>query len=261
MKSEFRQAEFGAPRNIIGILQPGYLPWLGFFEQMLYAGIFVIYDDVQYDKHGWRNRNRLKGPDGPVWLTVPVRIKGLNKPKINEVLIDPNQPSWGKKHCATLRQLYAKAPFFEEFYPLLEEVLQYPWERLLELDLKLIEMLAYWLGIEREIILSSSLGCSAVDPTQRLVDICRKLDANLFYEGSAGRNYLDLEKFTQAGIEVVFQDYQCRAYPQLHGPFLSHLSAVDLILNCGPQSMDYLRGESLPPFAVRHEKFSAAPDQ
>ena len=178
--------------KIVGILQPGYLPWLGFFEQMLRSDLFVIYDDVQYDKHGWRNRNRVKGPQGPVWLTVPVRLKGLNKPAINEVLIDPVQGRWAAKHCATLSQLYGKAPFFAEYYPRLEETLLQPWEKIVDLDLALIRLLAGWLGLTTEIVLSSSLGGDAEDPTARLVQICREVGADIFYEGSSGRNYLDL---------------------------------------------------------------------
>jgi hypothetical protein len=237
--------------KVIGILQAGYLPWLGFFEQMLWSDIFVILDDVQYDKHGWRNRNRVKGPQGPVWLTVPVRTKGLNQPKINEVIIDPASPQWGKKHLGTIRQLYAKAPFFSDYFPALETIWQRSWTRLLDLNLALTTQLARWLEVERDLILSSRLDCRNDDPTGRLVDICRGLGADIFYEGASGRNYLHLEQFAAAGVEVVFQDYQPRPYPQLHGAFVSHLSALDLLLNCGPRSREYLLGLGPEPFARR----------
>jgi hypothetical protein len=232
---------------IVGILQPGYLPWLGFFEQVLRSDIFVIYDDVQYDKHGWRNRNRVKGPQGPIWLTVPVRTKGLGKPNITEVLIDPAQPRWAQKHCLTLQQLYGKAPFFSEYYPPLEQTLLASWEKLLDLDLTLIRLIAGWLGLTTEIVLSSSLGCEAEDPTQRLVEICQAVEADIFYEGSSGKNYLDLPKFAAADIRVIFQEYQCQPYPQLFGEFISHLSAVDLLFNCGPDSLAYVPGWGPPP--------------
>jgi hypothetical protein len=237
--------------KVIGILQAGYLPWLGFFEQMLRSDIFVVLDDVQYDKHGWRNRNRVKGPQGPVWLTVPVRIRGLNRPKINEVIINPANPQWGKKHLATVRQLYAKAPFFSEYFPTLETIWQRPWTRLLDLNLVLITLLAQWLELESDLILSSSLGCGNDDPTGRLVDICRHLDADIFYEGASGRDYLHLEQFATAGVEVVFQDYHPHPYPQSHGAFLSHLSALDLLMNCGPRSREYLPGLGPEPFPRR----------
>jgi hypothetical protein len=232
-------------------LQAGYLPWLGFFEQMLRSDIFVVLDDVQYDKHGWRNRNRVKGPQGPVWLTVPVRIRGLNRPKINEVIINPANPQWGKKHLATVRQLYAKAPFFSEYFPTLETIWQRPWTRLLDLNLVLITLVAEWLELEPDLILSSSLGCGNDDPTGRLVDICRHLEADIFYEGASGRDYLRLEQFAAAGVEVVFQDYHPQIYPQLHGAFVSHLGALDLLMNCGPRSREYLPGLGPEPIPGR----------
>ena len=233
--------------KVIGILQAGYLPWLGFFEQMLWSDIFVLLDDVQYDKHGWRNRNRVRGPKGPVWLTVPVRTHGLNRPKINEVIINPANPQWGKKHLATIRQLYAKAPFFSEYFPALETILQRPWTRLLDLNLVLITLLARWLEMERDLILSSSLACRNDDPTGRLVDICRQLGADIFYEGASGRDYLRLEQFAAAGVEVVLSGLSTRPYPQLHEAFVSHLSALDLLMNCGPGSREYLPGFTQNP--------------
>jgi hypothetical protein len=233
--------------KIVGILQPGYLPWLGFFEQMLRSDIFVVYDDVQYDKHGWRNRNRVKGPQAPVWLTVPVRLKGLNKPKINEVKIDPAQTRWAQKHCETLRQLSSKAPFFSQYYPHIEKTLKLAWDRIVDLDMALIRLIADWLGLAPDIVLSSSLGCQAEDPTARLVEICKTVEADIFYEGSSGKNYLDLSRFAAAGLQVVFQEYQCRPYPQLYGEFIPYLSTVDLLFNCGPESPAYLPGLGPPP--------------
>lgn len=233
--------------TVVGILQPGYLPWLGFFEQVLRSDIFVIYDDVQYDKHGWRNRNRIKGPQGPIWLTVPVRTKGLGKPNINEVMIDQAQPRWAQKHCQTLKQAYSKAPYFTEYYPLLEQTLLKSWEKILDLDMALIRQITGWLVLTTEFVLSSSLETQPEDPTQRLVEMCRAVDADIFYEGSSGRNYLDLPQFERAGIQVVFQDYECQPYPQLYGEFVSHLSIVDLLFNCGPESPAYLPGAGPPP--------------
>ncbi|MGD8561841.1 MAG: WbqC family protein [Desulfarculaceae bacterium] len=229
-------------KKVIGILQPGYLPWLGFFEQMLHADVFVLYDDVQYDKHGWRNRNRIKGPQGSVWLTVPVITKKQQKPKVNQVLVNPSQPKWPQKHLGTIRQYYAKAPYFEDYFPALQAVLLKPWQLLLELDLELINLLRSWLGIETEMVLASELDCPHPDPTGRLVAICRELGADVFYEGASGRDYMDLSQFQDVGIQVVFQEYQPRPYPQQYGEFVPFLSALDLVLNCGPVSSDYISG-------------------
>src|SRR2546428_2852818 len=100
----------------VAILQPGYLPWIGFFDQMRRADVFVYYDDVQYDKHGWRNRNRIKTQTGPLWLTVPVHHSGLGQPSILQVEIDARVP-WARKHLASIRQAYAAAPFLEQYLP------------------------------------------------------------------------------------------------------------------------------------------------
>ncbi len=242
--------------RVVGILQPGYLPWLGFFEQMLRSDAFVIYDDVQYDKHGWRNRNRVKGPQGPVWLTVPVRTTGLSRPLNNQVEIDPTQGSWAKKHLGTLRQLYAKAPHWADYAPALEEVLSRPWRQLLELDLELIRLLAGWLGIQCPLVLSSSLDCHDQDPTARLVAILGRMEASVFYEGASGRNYLDAEQFAKAGIQLRFQDYTPAPYPQQYEGFTPYLSVLDLLFNCGPQSPSYLPG--LPPREPLPEDTSTA---
>jgi hypothetical protein len=125
-----------------------------------------------------------------------------------------------------------------------------------DLDLDLIRLIAGWLGLTTDMILSSTLDCRAEDPTQRLVQILRGVDADIFYEGSSGRAYLDMSQFAAAGLKVVFQDYQCRPYPQLYGDFLPYLSIVDLLFNCGPESPAYLPGLGPPP---RFDSHSGTP--
>lgn len=231
-----------------GILQPGYLPWTGFFEQMIASDVFVLLDDVQYDKHGWRNRNRVKSPSGPIWLSVPVLTKGRWGQLVNQVEIDPSNPRWPLKHVATLRQLYAHASCREHYLPELEKVLLSAHQRLLPLNLELIRLLASWLGIKNEVVLSSELSLSECNPTERLVSICRQLGADTFYEGESGRDYIEMARFEAAGIRVVFQDYLPRPYMQLHGPFQPYLSVVDLILNQGPDSRRFISGRQAPDF-------------
>mgnify|MGYP001558939589 CR=1 FL=1 len=119
---------------VIGILQPGYLPWLGFFEQMHRSDVFIIYDDVQYDRESWRNRNRIKSANGIQWLTVPVHFKLSEAPLITEVKTD-NTANWRKKHLFSIRQNYAKAPYFKDYIGLFEEAYSRDWEYLLDLDL------------------------------------------------------------------------------------------------------------------------------
>lgn len=212
----------------IAVLQPGYLPWLGFFDQEISVDQFVLYDDVQFDRRGWRNRNRLKTPDGFVWLTVPVVQKGKYDQVIREVRIDNDRP-WRKKHIGTVRNFYAKAPYFDSLFPEFESIIMKDWEFLWELDLAMIEWMNRLIGIDTPIVQASSLDVSG-EKSGRLLDICRKLRANEYYSGAAARHYLDLNLFEEAGIDVYFQEYDHPTYPQLYGDFVTHLSALDLLM-------------------------------
>lgn len=226
----------------IGILQPGYLPWLGFFEQLYRSDVFVIYDDVQYDKHGWRNRNRIKTQRGAQWLTVPVEMKFEEHPVIREVRID-NRRNWRKKHLESIRQNYSKAGFFEEYISLFEKAYALEWEYLVDLDMHFIEEISVLLGLDTgKIHQSSKLGVSG-GRTERLIKICHKLGTDTFYEGSAGRNYIDEEEFAAAGIKVEYQNYNHPVYDQLYGEFVSHLSVIDLLFNHGGDSLPILINE------------------
>jgi WbqC-like protein len=224
------------------VLQPGYLPWLGFFDQMRRADVFVYYDDVQYDTHGWRNRNRIKTQHGPLWLTVPVRHSGLSKPRILDVAIDA-RTSWAKKHVASIRQAYAAAPFVTHYVPALEELLMRSWERLVDLDLAVAGLMTAWLGMRARIERASALGIDG-GQTERLVHICRHFGATNYFSGSAARDYLDVALFERHGIAVQWQDFTHPVYPQLHGEFVPYMSALDLILNCGEESRVVLEAAS-----------------
>ncbi|HEY6187398.1 MAG TPA: WbqC family protein [Pyrinomonadaceae bacterium] len=230
----------GAGRTLV-VLQPGYLPWLGFFDQMRRSDIFVFYDDVQFDKNGWRNRNRIKSPSGPHWLTVPVRVSSLSQ-RIYETEIDTRQP-WARKHLGTIKQFYAKAPYLKRYLPELEELLMgRTWERLIELDVAVIELLCAWLGIKREMARSSELGIEG-ERSERLLNICLAMGASRYLSGNAAKVYLDTEMFTRHGIEVLWQDYEHPVYPQQHGEFVPFLSALDLVLNCGDESAAIIYGK------------------
>ncbi|MFZ5652548.1 MAG: WbqC family protein [Bacillota bacterium] len=226
---------------IIGILQPGYLPWLGFFEQLYRSDIFVIYDDVQYDKNGWRNRNRIKTPNGIQWLTVPVLLKGDSKSLIRDVKIN-NQESWRKKHCQSIKTNYSKSKFYNHYFYLFEKVYSKEWNFLIDLDMELIYVLCDLLGLKRKIVYSSDLGVQG-DKNERLIKICKKFGASIFYEGHAGKDYIDKKVFIESGIEVKFQDYRHPEYNQLYGDFVPYLSVIDLLFNEGDSSLKILTKE------------------
>ena len=216
------------------VLQPGYIPWLGFFDQLRRADIFVYYDDAQYDTHGWRNRNRIKTQNGPLWLTVPVRHSGAGFLKILDVEIDRRRP-WARKHLSSIRQAYARAPFLHRFLPELEALLQREWTHLVDVDLACVDLMARWLGVGARIERSSRLGAGG-DRSERLVNICRGFGASTYLSGDAAQSYLDVELFERNGIAVEWQRYGHPTYPQLHGAFVPYLSALDLILNCGDEA-------------------------
>jgi hypothetical protein len=222
------------------VLQPGYLPWLGFFDQFRRADIFVYYDDVQYDKHGWRNRNRIKTRHGPQWLTVPVKHAGLGLPRILDVTIDGRTP-WARKHVASIRQAYARAPFAPRYLPELEAVLQQSWERLIDLDIAVIDLMCTWFGLSRRVERSSALGIEGAK-SERLLRFCQHFGAGRYLSGNAARDYLDTALFVREGIHVEWQNFQPPTYPQLHGEFVPYLSALDLVLNCGDNARAILEG-------------------
>ena len=217
------------------MLQPGYLPWLGFFDQLQRSDCFIFYDDVQYDKNGWRNRNRIKSTTGePHWLTVPVRVHSLTQ-RLIETEID-NRAPWPRKHVGTLRQFYAKAPHLNRYLPELENLLLgRNWELLCDLDLAVIKLMCQWLGLERETMRSSELLITG-DGSERLVNFCLQVGANHYLSGNAAQEYLDVELFARHGIEVEWQNYKHPTYPQQHGAFVPFLSALDLLFNCGDES-------------------------
>jgi hypothetical protein len=214
------------------VLQPGYLPWLGFFDQVRRSDVFVLYDDVAFDKHGWRNRNRIKTATGPTWLTVPVRHKGRSGQAIHDVEID-NQTDWAAKHLASIEQAYARAPFRDRYLPEVAALLRRPWSKLVELDIALTLAMCDWLGLAGNFHRASMLGIAG-ERSARLVALCGHFGADVYLSGNAAQDYLDVAQFTRAGIRVEWQDFHHPVYAQLHGPFLPFMSALDLILNAGP---------------------------
>ena len=218
------------------VLQPSFLPWQGHLDQYAWCDHFVIYDDVQYDKHGWRNRNRILTAQGISWISVPVRVKGT--PLVNQVEVDYSQP-WRRKHLETLRQAYSKAPYFDWLYPKLVEYYAHDWPLLVDWDVQGLQWLTGKLGMPWKGILSSSMGVPG-RKTERLVGICRILQATQYLTGDAARDYLDESQFEAIGVRVLWHGYQHPTYRQRGDAFVSHLSIVDLLFYAGPESLNIL---------------------
>ena len=229
----------------VTILQPSYLPWLGFFEQMSRSDKFVLLDDVQYTRRDWRNRNRIRVRENWIWLTVPVQQKSRFSQSLLETRID-NSVSWRRKHLETLRQHYCKAPFFEKYFPRCQQIYEKDWEFLFDLCLETINLIKEEMGIETPLLRSSEMKLSG-EKTERLVSICRELGATHYLSGESGSDYISQEDFSNQGIELEYQNYEHPVYPQRYPGFVPHLSTIDLLFNCGEQSLSILKQDKTEP--------------
>ena len=224
---------------IVAVHQPQYLPWLGYFDKMRRADAFCYLNDVQYKKNEWQNRNRIKTAQGWQWLTVPVRYRFPEK--INEVAINYTT-DWQKKHLQALITNYSRAPYYNSYITIFEDTFSREWEFISELNIHLTEQLRAALNLDtKPTVISSDLDLRE-EPTDRLIDICKAMGADTYLAGPGGANYMDLERFSKNGIDIIIQEFKHPIYTQLFKDFKSHLSIVDLLFNCGPESMDVIKG-------------------
>lgn len=225
------------------ILQPGYLPWIGYFEQMNRAEIFVHATNLQYTRQDWRSRNRIKTRKGWQWLTVPVKSKGQYYVPINEIRINNDIP-WAKGHMNLLRENYREAPYFSDYVPFFEDTYTRRWDLLVDLDIHIINYLRDVLGINVRTVDIVDLDLGEEDRNTRIIKTCQRLGAATYLSGTAARDYIKPELFEEAKINLEFQDYVHPVYPQLHGPFIPYMSVIDLLFNCGPRSLTILSGSN-----------------
>ena len=226
------------------ILQPSYLPWIGYFDLLSQADVWVWYDDVQFTRRDWRNRNRVAGDGDPQWLTVPVKSRGRFEQKILDVEIDDSRP-WQRKHLETVRRLYLKAPHTEEVLDVLRQELNRRPERLADLTIDVAEALAARLGFAPRFVRSSTLTDTPGRRDQRLIAICQRLDAGVYLSGPAARAYIDPTNFQAASIELRYAIYEYPPYPRGGQRFVPRLSIVDALSWLGPRATAaYIREHS-----------------
>lgn len=223
---------------IVSIHQPHFLPWLGFFEKVDRSDVFILLDNVQFEKNGWQNRNRIKGANGWQWLTVPVYQRFPQT--IAETMIN-NTVDWRRKHWNAIVSNYSRAPYFHELRPPFEEAYRRSWDGLVDLNIHLLTVVFDLLGLHRRVCLASEYAASQT-PSERLADLCAAVGGDVYLAGEGGHDYLDISTFEEKGIRVEFQQFQHPVYPQLFGAFEAHLSVIDLLFNCGGQSLDIIRG-------------------
>ena len=226
--------------NVV-ILQPSYIPWRGYFDQIRRADVFVFYDDVQYDKHGWRNRNQIKTTQGKQWITIPVHSKGVTDGiNIKDVRIDWSK-SWRKKHLNALTFAYSKAPFFESYQPWLESVYNREDEFLADFTISTTVELARMLGItDTRFMRSSELPNLRGDKTDRVIDVLERVGATHYICGPSASSYMEPEKFDEAGIPFEYMEYNYPEYPQLHPPYDPFVTILDLLFMMGEDALSYI---------------------
>ncbi len=225
-----------------------YLPWLGLFDRIHQCDRFILLDNVAYSKNYVLNRNKIKTAQGGIWLTIPVLTKSNSQQLIKETAIN-NNSDWRKKHWMSIYYSYKNAPYFADHQNFLENFFEREWQYLVDASTTMLAYLLSALNINTEITLASSLGACG-QKEELILNICKLCQADEYLSGPDGRNYLNPELWQQNDIRVLFHDYQHPTYPQLHGEFISHLSVLDLLCNCGPRSLDILTHATGPEGAV-----------
>lgn len=222
----------------IAILQSNYIPWKGVFDMMNKVDTFVFFEDVDFTKRDWRIRNKIKTPEGEIWLTIPVK-KASRGTKIYEIQISQEE-NWQEKHYKTITQYYKKAKYFEEYKWLLDKIyLEKKWKNLSEFNIFSNILIAKELGIKTEFINSKDLKTSGTKD-DKLIEICEKLEGNYYLSGPAAKDYINNEKFKNKNINLAYIKYEYPEYKQLYGEFNHYLSIFDVLFNCGKDAQNYI---------------------
>lgn len=223
----------------VAIAQSNYIPWRGYFDLIDSVDELILYDDMQYNRRAWRNRNLIKSPAGLIWLTIPVQVKGKYFQKIKDtVVVDC---SWARDHWQSILHNYSKAKYFSDYRELFEELYSHPDTFLSQINYHFIVAICRVLGIKTTI--SSSMDYHlAGDKTEMLVNLCKQAGASNYITGPAAKAFINEDLFQQENISVAYMDYSgYREYRQLYPPFQSHISIIDLIFNEGPDAARYMK--------------------
>ncbi|MEO7423952.1 MAG: WbqC family protein [Fibrobacteria bacterium] len=223
---------------ILSAHQPAYLPWLGLFHKIALADHFIVFDQVQYVPKDWISRNTIKGPNGPILLTVPVLRKDHRDKRIVDIEIKNDTP-WAKKHWMSIEQCYRKTPFFRDYAGFFEETYKREWALLADLDFHMLRWFLDVLGIKTPVSKAGDHDFTGAK-SDLVLDMCRKMGATTYIFGAMGAEYAEVEMFRQAGVIPYFQNYVHPTYRQGHGAFLPNMSVLDLLFNLGPASLETL---------------------
>jgi WbqC-like protein family len=226
-----------AALTIVTVHQPNYLPYLGFFQKMANADILVFYDTALFSRQlGFHNRNRIKTPIGAQWITVPIQHSTVHA--MGDVRIAGRD--WKAQHRKMIEANYRRTPYYGSYAAEIAALLKKPWSALAELNQALIQLIARDLSIRTETVWASALPSPETDnPTEKLIHFTRVLGGDTYLSGIGGHDYLEESKFTD--VHLRYDEFEATPYPQLFGPFLPNLSAIDALFNCGESARDLLK--------------------
>ena len=227
----------------VAILQSNYIPWKGYFDIIASVDEFIFYDEVQYTKNDWRNRNKIKTQNGLQWLTIPCETKGAigNEQKICDTKITDKR--WAKKHWNSIQNAYAKAPFFKENRVWVEDIYKSleNEDYLCKVNYRFIFSICDYLGIKTKFSFCQDYGL-VEGKTERLVDLVKKAGGTEYLSGPAAKDYIEKSCFDNASIKLSWMDYSgYKEYPQLFPPFEHGVTILDLIFNTGKDAINYIR--------------------
>lgn len=224
----------------VAILQSNYIPWKGYFDIIAEVDEFILYDEVQFTKRDWRNRNKIKTPQGLCWLTIPVITKNNFHQKISQTKIDGH--TWKRKHWNSIRLNYKKAKYFEEISDMLHEFFHSTnLETLSETNSTLLALICKYLDIKTKITSCTEFALSD-ERNGRLISICEQTGADTYLSGCSAKEYIDIKSFTDSGIKVEWIDYEgYPEYNQLWGAFMHEVTIIDLLFNCGKESPLFMK--------------------
>jgi hypothetical protein len=236
---------------IVSIHQPAYVPWLGYFDKIAKSDVHIFFDDAKYSKNNLFNRNKIKMPQGELWLTIPIKYK--SNVFISETKID-NTSDWKKRHWNTIKLNYARAPYFKDYSVILEKFYREDWEYLSDITIAMNKAIVNLFGIKIKFVKSSELKADG-SKNEKLINLCKAVGADTYLSGRGakdinfnpyGKPYLDEDLFLKHNIKVDYQQFNHPVYGQLWGEFIPNLSAIDFLFNCGADKFkEILKNESI----------------
>ncbi len=224
------------------ILQPTYLPWIGYFEMIASTDIYIVFDHIQFVKKSWQHRNRIKTSNGVVLLTIPIKKSSRNT-VICDILISYDNKNQLENHWRTISLTYKNAPYFDNYKDIFHQIYSQKYKFIKDLNVKIIKTTCEILDIKTKFIFSSKLNLrdENMGKTEKIVNLCKKMGITFLYDAKGAQEFIDTSLFHEENISIAFQNYEHPVYSQLFGEFVPYMSVIDLLFNEGPKSLNIIR--------------------